>query len=393
MNSKKPNIYADYAATTPINLAVSARMRSVGETAYGNPSSLHSKGLEAAAILKESRREVAKLLDALEREIIFTAGGTESVNLALLGVVRPILKKKQKVQVIVSVIEHASVLNAAKELQSEGAEISYVSVDEQGLLRAKDVFALIKPHTALISILYANNEIGTVQPIAEIAKGLRKINKQRKTIGLSPVLLHTDACQAAGYLELNTQKLGVDLMTLNGGKIYGPRQFGILYVKKDLALDPIIFGGGQERGLRSGTENVAAAAGFAMALKLVQKNRDTESKRLQKIQQYFLYRLQKEIRSVVLNGPPPGPQRLPNNINISIKGGDGESMVIYLDAAGILCSTGSACSTAFTEPSHVILAISNQSLDRARSSLRFSFGNATTKKDIDYILSVLKNII
>jgi len=392
MNSKKSNIYADYAATTPINSSVAKRMCEIGEIAYGNPSSLHSKGLEAAAILKESRREVAGLLGAHERDIIFTAGGTESVNLALFGVVRPILKKKRKVHLIVSTIEHAAVLNAAKELQSEGAEISYLPVDEQGLVSPKDVFMLIKPHTALISIIYANNEIGTVQPIAEIAKGLRKINKERQAAGLSAVLLHTDACQAAGYLELNTQKLGVDLMTLNGGKIYGPRQFGILYVKKDLVLDPIIFGGGQERGLRSGTENVAAAAGFALALKLVQKNRSKECKRLQKIQQYFLSKLQKEISGVVLNGPLPGSQRLPNNINISIKERDGESMVIYLDAAGILCSTGSACSTAFSEPSHVILAISHQSLDRAKSSLRFSFGNATTKKDIDHILSLLKNI-
>jgi cysteine desulfurase len=392
MNRKTPDIYCDYAAITPINPVVSKLIQAVEAKAYGNPSSLHSRGLEALDVLKKSRQKIAALLSAQEREIVFCGGGTESDNLALFGVTRPILKKKKKVHVIISAIEHHAVLNVAKELQAEGAEISYVAVDEEGLLRVKDVLASVRPDTALISIIYANNEIGTIEPIAEIAKGIRKINQERKASGLAPVLLHTDACQAAGYLDLNIQKLGVDLMTLNGSKIYGPRQFGILYVKKGLNLDPIIFGGGQERGLRSGTENVAAAAGFALALEIVQKNRAKEFTRLQKLQEYFLSLLQKEISGLQLNGPLPGNLRLPNNINISIKGMDGESMVIYLDAAGIRCSTGSACSTAFTEPSHVILAISGKSRERAKSSLRFSFGQSTSKKDIDYIVSVLKQL-
>jgi cysteine desulfurase len=392
MNRKTPDVYADYAATTPVKPAVSKLMQAVEAQAFGNPSSLHAKGQEALDVLKKSRQKIAALIGAREQEIVFCAGGTESDNLALFGVVRPILKKKKKAHVIISPIEHHAILNVAKELQAEGAEISYAAVDEQGLLRAKDVLALVRPDTALISIIYANNEIGTIEPIAEITKGLRKINQERKIAGLAALLLHTDACQAAGYLELNVQKLGVDLMTLNGSKIYGPRQFGILYVKKGLVLDPIIFGGGQERGLRSGTENVAAAAGFALALEIVQKNCTREHPRLQKLQEYFLARLQKEISGLQLNGPTPGSLRLPNNINISIKGSDGESMVIYLDAAGIRCSTGSACSTAFTEPSHVILAISGQSEERAKSSLRFSFGQSTTKREIDYIASVLKQL-
>lgn len=392
MNRKIPDVYADYAAITPVNPVISKLMQAVEAKAYGNPSSLHARGLEALGMLKKSRQKIAALLGAQEQEIVFCAGGTESDNLALFGMVRPMLKKKKKVHVIISAIEHHAVLNVAKELQAEGSEISYIAVDEQGLIKAKDVLALIRPHTTLISIIYANNEIGTIEPIAEIAKGLRKINQQRKSSGLPPVLLHTDACQAAGYLDLNVQKLGVDLMTLNGSKIYGPRQFGILFVKRGLILDPIIFGGGQERGLRSGTENVAAAEGFALALEIVQKNRAKEFVRLQKLQQYFLSRLQKEIPGLQLNGPTPGSLRLPNNINISIKGTDGESMVIYLDAAGIRCSTGSACSTAFTEPSHVILAISGQSQEHAKSSLRFSFGQSTTKKEVDYIVSVLKQL-
>jgi cysteine desulfurase len=392
MNRKTSDVYADYAAITPVNPVVSKLMQSVETKAYGNPSSLHAKGLEALGVLKKSRQKIAALLGAQEQEIVFCGGGTESDNLALFGVVRPILKKKKKAHVIISAIEHHAILNVAKELQVDGAEISYVDVDEQGFLKAKDILALVRSDTALISIIYANNEIGTIEPIAEIAKGLRKINQERKASGLASVLLHTDACQAAGYLELNAQKLGVDLMTLNGSKIYGPRQFGILYVKKGLVLDPIIFGGGQERGLRSGTENVAAAAGFALALEIVQKNRAKEYARLQKLQEYFLSRLQKEIPRLQLNGPIPGNLRLPNNINISIEGTDGESMVIYLDAAGIYCSTGSACSTAFTEPSHVILAISSRSQERAKSSLRFSFGRSTTKKEIDYIFSVLKQL-
>jgi cysteine desulfurase len=381
-------VYLDYAAITPMDPEVQKYMDEEGQKCFGNPSSIHSVGLMAAKSLANSRRKIADILDCREQEIFFTAGGTESVNMAILGRTRKFIfgKKKFKPHVITTVIEHHAVLDSCKELEKEGADITYLPVDATGLINMKDLIAAIRPQTVLVSIMYVNNEVGTILPIKEISKVLKKINKQRVIDGLPVILFHSDACQAAGLLDINVNSLGVDALTLNGGKIYGPRQFGILYLKDKTEIDPIIFGGGQEKGMRSGTENIAAAAGFALALEKVQKIKNKESARLTSLRNYFYRKLQKAIPDIQLNGPEINSEsflRLPNNLNISIPNTDGEVMVIYLDAAGIECSTGSACSTVLTQPSHVIKAISG-SIDRAKSSLRFTLGKDTNKKDIDY---------
>ena len=382
---------------------------------FGNPNSLYKEGLAARNAVETAREDAAKILGARAKEIIFTNGGTESDNLAIFGVARgnldiecPLGHSMSKFHIITTKFEHHAVLNSCKQLEKQGFEVTYLDVGKEGVVNPKDVAKALRPETVLVSIMYANNEIGTIQPIREIAKVIRSVKKKgggnfvplRTDEEGNPTgtkippsffpLFHTDACQAPGYLDLNVERLGVDLLTLNGSKIYGPKGIGLLYVKDGVKLQPLLYGGEQERKLRPGTENVPAIAGLAEALKIADQDRERESARLVKLRDYFINRLLGEIPKTVLNGHPA--QRLPNNINVSILDAEGESIVLYLDEAGVACSTGSACTSENLEPSHVIMALGKPHA-YAHGAMRFSLGRSTTKKDVDFVMKVLPDII
>ncbi|MEK7075266.1 MAG: cysteine desulfurase family protein, partial [Patescibacteria group bacterium] len=300
----------------------------------------------------------------------------------------------KKPHIIVSAIEHHAVLESAKALKGEGVELTILKVNNQGFVNSKELVKAIKKNTVLVSVIYANNEIGTVQPINELAKVIRKENLNRE----QKILLHTDACQAAGALDLNVNKLGVDLMTLNASKIYGPKQIGLLYIRNGVKLKPLIYGGGQERGLRSGTENTPGIIGFAKALEIAERLKKSENKRLRILRNYLISRIQKTIPGSILNGPSVEKDseknilRLPNNVNFSFVGIDGEALLLYLDAQGFAVSTGSACASTSLDPSHVLLAIGLDKYD-AKASVRITLGRATKKFDLDQFVKVSGSII
>lgn len=388
----KKIIYLDYAATTPLDLKVEKGMRPFWSENFGNPSSLYSLGVKAKLAMNEARKAISRVLNSRPEEIIFTAGGTESVNLAVLGAVRNFARGSH---IITSQIEHHSVLEAFKALEKEGYKATYLPVNSEGFIDIKNLQKAIRRQTVFISIMYANNEIGSIQPIAEVGKVIRMQNAKRRMQNLPEIIFHTDACQAAGYLDLNVQKLGVDLMSINGSKIYGPKQTGILFVKKGTVLKSQIFGGGQEKNLRSGTENVPGIVGLAKALQIVEKNKIHEINRLAVLRDNFTSKILKIIPKTFLNGPSvknKSLNRLPNNINICFQGVDGEALILYLDAYGICASTGSACSNQASDASHVLLALGlNQA--QAKSSIRFSLGRETSKRDLDFTVDVLKKLV
>jgi cysteine desulfurase len=372
----RKTIYLDHAATTYVDLRVKKEMDKCYSETYGNPGSLHSVGRDAYELVENSREKIAKILNCRPDEIIFTSGGTESINLAIKG----IAFSKGKGHIITSKVEHPAVLDTCRFLEKKGFSVTYLNVDKFGLVNPKDVEKAIKKDTLLISIMYANNEIGTIQPIKEIGK-VAKNNK---------IIFHTDACQAAGALDLDINQLNVDLMTLNGSKIYGPKGVGMLYKSLEIKLEPLMHGGGQEFGLRSGTENVPGMVGFTKALELAQKEKIKETSRLIELRSYLITSVLSKIEKSFLNGHPT--KRLPNNVNISFLDVEGESVVLYLDQKGIEVSTGSACSSQKLEISHVLDAI-GLIHDAAHGSIRFTLGHKTTKQDIDYTVKVLKEII
>jgi cysteine desulfurase len=388
-SSPKNLIYLDYAATTPVDPKVVKAMAPFWSKSFGNPSSLYKQGREAKKAIDDSRKIITNLIGARPSEVIFTAGGTESVNLAIFGVARNYKNSgTQKYHLITSAVEHHCVLNSFSALAGERYATSVAPVDQKGFVNVEKLKALVKPETILISVMLANNEIGTIEPVVEIGKWLKKINADREQKGLTRILLHTDACQAAGFLDINVNTLGVDLMSVNGSKIYGPKQTGFLYVRNGINLKSIIYGGGQEKDLRSGTENVPGIVGLAKAMELVEENKKLGNKETAKLQQYFISKLIK-LPGVKLNGPEAeGGNRLVNNINVSFKGVEGEALMLYLDSYGIAVSTGSACSTGTSEASHVLLAIGSSQKD-SKSSIRFSLGKYTTKSELDYVLKTL----
>ena len=415
-------IYLDNAATTPTDARVLIAMEPYYNKIYGNAGSLHSAGRESKTAILQARKSIAKILNCKPEEIVFTGSGTESDNLAILGTARACqqaLRSANKVilqlppsqgsmgdpslqktsftsldllpHIITSNIEHHAVLYPCEQLEKEGFKVTYSRVDSDGILILDSFKKTITDETILISIMYANNEIGTIQPIEEIGKIIKEIKTDRIKRNIStPIYFHTDACQAAGYLELDVQKMGVDLLTLNGSKIYGPKGTGVLYVKAGTKIDPIVFGGGQENGKRSGTENISGIIGLAKALEISQGKRRQESEKETKLRDYFIKQINKNISKVVLNGS--AVKRLPNNINISILDIEGEAMLLWLDKYGIFCSTGSACDSQSLEPSHVILAL-GRPYEYANGNLRFTLGRSTTKKDLDYVLKVLPKIV
>jgi len=372
------NIYLDHAATTPVDERVFEKMKPYFSEIFGNPSSMYMTGQKARKALYHARMEIAEILGCSPEEVIFTSGGTESDNLAILGVAKA-LKHKGK-HIITSTIEHPAVLETCKMLAKDGFEITYIEVDENGIIDAQKVKDAMREDTILVSIMYANNEIGTIQPIAKIGRACKK----------KGIYFHTDACQAAGSLELNVDKLHLNLMTINGSKIYGPKGVGALYVKTGTSIKAIMGGGQQERRLRPGTENVAGIIGLAEALKLAQAEREKESNRLTILRDRLINGILKTIPKTRLNGDREN--RLPNNVNISFLDIEGESILLRLDMMGVSTSSGSACSSGSLDPSHVILAL-NQPFEVAHGSIRFSLGHSTTEEDINYVLDIMPKIV
>jgi len=375
-------IYLDYAATTPTDPEVVKEVSRVMSEVYGNPSSMHSVGRKADFLIKSARQRVANVLNVKESEIYFTGSGTESDNLAILGVARA--NKKYGNKILISSIEHKAVTEATNKLKEEGFVVEEISVNKQGVINLKELEEKIDDKTILVSIIYGNNEIGTIQNISKISK----IIKKKRTSGRLPYF-HTDACQAVGYLEIRPEVLGVDLLTFNGAKIYGPKGVGCLYVKEGTVIEPIIHGGGQEKNIRSGTENLAFISGLALALEQAVKSEKGEGKRLTKLRDYFIKEVSK-MDGVKINGHLT--QRLPNNIHISFKRTEGESLLLMLDSYGICASTGSACSANDLHPSHVLVNL-GLPLELVHGSLRFSLGRYTTKEELKCVLKILPEVV
>ncbi len=371
-------IYLDHAAATPIQDQVLEAMKPFFADQFYNPSATYLAAQQVSEAVATARATVAHWLGCRPNEIVFTAGGTEANNLAIQGVMQAF----EGANLVISAIEHDSIIEPAKNYPHKLAKVS-----ADGLINLKDLASKIDDKTVLVSVMYANNEIGTIQPIRQVSKLVKQINQTRqKHNNQLPLYLHTDACQAANYLDLHVNRLGVDLMTINGGKIYGPKQSGALFIKTKTQLNPQILGGGQENNRRSGTENVPAIVGLAKALELVQTDRLQEVKRLSGHRNNFIAQLKKSIPYVVINGSLKN--RLPNNVHLTIPKVDNERLMMQLDEQGIMCAVGSACSASNEEPSHVLIAI-GLSDQAAQSSLRFTLGRTTKQADIDHTVKTI----
>jgi cysteine desulfurase len=375
-------LYFDYAAATPLDETVDKAMRPYLSDNFYNPSATYEPARTVHRAVETARAGVAHWLGARPSEIIFTAGGTEANNLAIHGIMR----RFPEANLVVSAIEHESVLAPAARYQHQIAPVA-----PDGRIDLAKLRAAINDQTVLVSIMYANNEIGTIQPVKDIGQLLADLRRERRDGGNDlPLYLHTDACQAANYLDLHVARLGVDLLTLNGGKIYGPKQSGLLYVKAGLELQPLIDGGGQEQGLRSGTENVAAIVGLGEALNKVQQQRHAEASRLHKLQRQLIDALDEVFPTATINGSQKF--RLPNNMHVTFTGVDNERLLIELDQQGIMAAAGSACSASNEESSHVLHALGLDDV-AARSSLRLTMGQATSEADIRQLLTVLRQLV
>lgn len=368
----------DHASTTPVDSEVVKAMLPYFTDKFGNASSIHSFGREAKKALDDSRRIVANALNANPDEIIFTSSGTESDNLAIKGIAIE-GKKKGRNHIITSSIEHHAVMNPCEYLRENGFDVTYVPVDRYGTVNPSDIENSITEKTCLISVMHANNEIGTIQQIEEIGK----ISKEHG------IPFHTDAVQTFGKIPIDVEKFNITLLSISGHKIYGPKGIGALYIKKGTRIEPLIHGGGHERGLRSGTENISGIVGLGKAVEIAQRDMEKEAKRLTALRD-ILSKGVLEIKDSWLNGHPT--KRLPNNANFCFSRVEGESMLLKLDAKGIAVSTGSACSSKSLEPSHVLKAIGLKP-GETHGSLRFTLGKSNTKEDIDYVLEVLPEIV
>ncbi|MGA7076150.1 MAG: cysteine desulfurase NifS [Halobacteriota archaeon] len=370
-------IYLDHAATTPMRPEILEVMHPYFSERFGNPSSLHSYGLDARAAIERAREQIAQAIGATPSEIVFTSGGTESDNMALRGVLQG--GRRGKGHVITSAIEHPAVLETCKSLERLGHEVTYVSVSHDGRINPTEVEEAIRDNTRLISIMHANNEIGSIQPIAAVG-----------AIAAShEIYMHTDAVQSVGKIPVNVNDLNVHMLSISSHKIYGPKGVGCIYIRKGTKLTPLIFGGGHERGLRSGTENVSGIVGFGEAMRLAVKD-FADNKRIQGLRDTLIDAVLREIPYARLNGGRE--RRLPNNANFSFSYIEGESLVLRLNAKGVAGSTGSACSSKKLEPSHVLLAIGLDPVD-AHGSLRLTLGRDTTEADIQYVKEVLPGIV
>ncbi|MDO8510204.1 MAG: cysteine desulfurase family protein [bacterium] len=382
---EKRRIYLDHASTTPLSARVRRVMAPFFDLSYGNPSAIYKEGVVAKEALREARKTAASVLGARSDEIIFTGSGTEADNLALLGTFEAARKKTP--HFITTVIEHPAVLEACRYIEQSGGSVTYLPVDQKGIVRPENVRRALTPKTVLVSVMYVNNEIGTIQPIKEIGRMLRSYRDKEKS---RFPYFHTDASQAPNYLPVNVERLSVDLMTLDGSKIYGPKGVGMLYKRRGITLEPVIRGGGQEGGLRSGTENMAAIVGMGAALEEAAATREKESKRLKKLQEYFFSRLNEVLPKAIVNGSRS--ERVPNNINICIEGLDGEYAVLLLDARGVACSTSSSCRTLGENSSSYVINSLGNGRRCAGSSLRFTMGRGTTRRELDTVLGLLGEV-
>lgn len=384
----KTPIYLDHAATTPLDPAVREAMLPYLGDAFANPSSVYSAARNSRLAVEHARSQVAAVLGCKVTEIIFTSGGTEGDNLAVQGVLRAAGPGSHWVT---SAIEHDAVLSMTGPMEGQGFPCDVAPVDISGIIRPSDIMDRVRDETVLISVMAANNEIGTIQPLQEIAKCVATLRSDRLRRGIDrPLYVHTDACQSPLFLSLHADRLGVDLITLSGSKMYGPKGTGVLYIRHGVALEPLMYGGGQERGRRSGTENVPGIVGFAAALTQAAESRESDNRRLRELRDRLIQGVMAAVPTAVLNGDRR--RRLPNNVHFTIPGCEGESMVLYLDNAGFMASTGSACSSGSLEPSHVLLAI-GCTPDAAQNSLRLTIGRSTDESAIDAFLEAFPPIV
>jgi len=371
-------VYLDNAATTKLDNNVFNEMIPYLTENYGNSSSIYKLGKQSKKAIEESRNKIAKILNCDPKEIYFTSGGTESDNIAIKGIAKSYKNKGN--HIITSKIEHPAVLETCRQLEKEGFEITYVSVNNDGIIDLDELKRSIKSETILISIMYANNEIGTIQPIQEIAK----ISKEKN------IIFHTDAVQAVGSVKIDVKNLGLDSLSLSSHKFYGPKGVGALYIKQGVKFDSLITGGHQERNKRAGTENVAGIVGMGKAIEIAYENLEKNNKKITFLRDYYIENIEKRIPYIKINGDRK--YRLPGNANISFKFIEGEGVLLYLDLKGIYASSGSACTSGSLEPSHVLLAI-GLSHEIAHGSLRITIGKYNTKQEIDYLVESLVEIV
>lgn len=389
--NKKKRIYLDYSAATPLKKEVKKAMDRYWDKDFGNAGAIHQEGRIAKKAIEDSREKIAKLLNVRPDELIFNSGGTEANNSAIYGVIESFIEKGMAIKdmhLITSRIEHPSVLAYFEHFAKKGASLDLVNIDKEGKIDLKHFRSLLKPNTILVSFMMVNNEIGTIQPIKEVSKIIRNYKKiTLKNLNSPKLVFHSDAAQALLYHPFDIEKLGVDLLSLDAQKIYGPKGCGILYTKKGLEIKPLIIGGNQEKALRSGTPNTSLIVGFAKALELAFKEQKSEIRRLEKLRNYFIEKVKNEIPEADLNGSLEN--RLANNVNMSFPATVNDFSIIQLDEKGIACSAKSACSK--ESYSYVIKALGKNE-EQIKNSLRFTLGKTTTKKEIDYVLKCLKEL-
>jgi cysteine desulfurase len=375
---REGRVYLDHAATTPLDPRVLQAMLPVYEAVWGNASSIYAEGRQARQVLEGARREVAQTLGARPNDIVFTSGGSESDNTAIRGAAYGSMRRGK--HIITSAIEHHAVLHTVEQLEREGFEASYLPVDAEGFVDPADLWRALRPDTTVVSIMLANNEVGTTEPIPELVRAVKDFDRH--------IVFHTDAVQAAGALDLNVEALGVDLLSIAAHKIYGPKGVGALYVRPRTPFVGQLLGGSQERNRRAGTENIAGVVGLAKALQLAQSELNSRNQHLTGLRDHLWRELPQRMPGVRLTGPSDFSKRLPNSFSCCLEGVEGEAVLIQLDLNGISASSGSACTTGSLEPSHVLTAMGVPS-EIARSSLRITLGKDNTQADIDYLLEVL----
>jgi cysteine desulfurase len=375
-------IYFDHAATTPLDARVLKAMLPAYEGVWGNPSSIYAEGRRARQALEAARRDVAVVLNARPNDLIFTSGGSESDNLAIRGAAFGSLRRGK--HIITTAIEHHAVLHTVEQLEREGFEATYLPVDSEGFVSPDDLTRALRPNTTVVSVMYANNEVGTIEPIAGLVRAVKAFDRH--------IVFHTDAVQAAGALDLDVEALGVDMLSLAAHKFYGPKGVGALYVRPRTPFVGQLLGGSQERNRRAGTEDVAGAVGLAKALQLADANRVEESARLAGLRDRLIAELPSRVPGLRITGPLDASNRLPNSFSCCLEGVEGESVLIQLDLNGVSASSGSACTTGSLEPSHVLTAMGVPP-DIARSSLRITLGHDNTMADIETLLALLPQAV
>lgn len=371
-------IYFDNSATTKINTEVLNEMLPFFTTEFGNASSLYTIGRKSKRAIEKARKQVAELINCKQNEVYFTAGGSESDNLALKGFAYA--NKEKGNHIITSKIEHHAVLESCENLEKQGFKVTYLNVDKDGRVDIDQLMNSITDDTILISIMFANNEIGTIEPIGEISKIAKSKN----------IMFHTDAVQAVGNVKIDVKSLGIDMLSMSSHKIYGPKGVGALYVRDGISLEKFINGGHQEKNLRAGTENVAGMVGLGEACRIANSELENHIKHLEELRNYYISKIKEEVKEIKINGSLK--ERLPGNANVSFKDIDASTMLIKLDELGICASAGSACNTGSIEPSHVLTAI-GLTPEYSNGALRITFGDDNTKEDVDYLIECIKKVM